>query len=108
MSINTKMLNGVHFRTPNKFDKYDDPWDNLMYAILYQAMCDCRKHYDNDKHTFVEGENNALQWLDTTGREYYEYLKHRPRKRITESTERKRKFYAKKRSHKTGKFDNLF
>lgn len=102
--IDIEVLKGEHFRTPNKFDKYDDPYDNLIYAILYQAMCDCRVYYDNDKHTFIRDKSNVIEWLDTTGRDLYEYLKHRPLKGVKAETDRKRRQYARRRNPNTGKF----
>ena len=88
MSINTKVLNGVHFRTPNKFDKYENPWDNLIYAILYQAMQDARGYYKDHKH--ISGEE-AIQFLDDEGRQMYNYLKTRPLARASKDALRMRK-----------------
>lgn len=87
MSINTRVLKGVHFRTPNKFDKYKDPWDNLLYAMVYGAMQEC-KHDDNSPD---------LEWLDTVGRDILDYLKDRPLNRISNKADKMRKRYTRKR-----------
>lgn len=100
MSINTKPIEtGERFRSPSKFDKYADPWDNLAYALLYNAMNDLKE----PRH-----KKAAAEWLDNEGRDIYEYLKTRPLKPVSDNTNRKRNFYAKKRNHISGNFYNLF
>lgn len=96
MPINTKPIEtGERFRSPSNFDKYADPWDNLAYALLYSAMQDLKE---------PRYKQSAVEWLDSDGREIYEYLKSRPLKPISDNTNRKRNFYAKKRNHTSGKF----
>lgn len=96
MPINTKPFEtGERFRSPSKFDKYENPWDNLAYALLYSAMQDLKE---------PRRKKAAAEWLDTEGRDIYEYLKTRPLKPVSNNTNRKRNFYAKKRNHKSGKF----
>jgi len=96
MSINTKPLEMCgNYRMPNKYDKYENPWDNLAYALLYSAMQDLKE----PRH-----KKSAAEWLDNEGRDIYEYLKTRSLKPVSDNTNRKRNFYAKKRNHKSGKF----
>ena len=96
MPINTKPIEtGEHYRMPNKYDKYENPWDNLAYALLYSAMQDLKE---------PRRKKAAAEWLDNEGREIYEYLKTRPLKPVSENTNHKRNFYAKKRNHTSGKF----
>lgn len=96
MPINTKPLEMCgNYRMPNKYDKYENPWDNLAYALLYSAMQDLKE----PRH-----KKSAAEWLDNEGREIYEYLKTRPLKPVSDNTNRKRNFYAKKRNHTSGKF----
>lgn len=88
MPINTKPLEtGTHYRTPNKCDKYENPWDNLAYALLCSAM----KDLEDPRH-----KTAAVEWLDNEGRDIYEYLKTRPLRPVSDNTYRKRNFYAKK------------
>ena len=96
MPINTKPIEtGERFRSPSKYDKYQDPWDNLAYALLYSAMQDLKE---------PRYKQSAIEWLDNEGREIYEYLKTRPLKPVSENTIHQRNFYAKKRSEKSGKY----
>lgn len=96
MPINTKPIEtGERFRSPSKFNKYADPWDNLAYAMLYSAMQDLKE---------PRYKKTAAEWLDSVGREIYEYLKSRPLKPVSDNTSRKREFYAKKRNQISGKF----
>ncbi len=88
MPINTKPLEtGERFRSPSKFDKYANPWDNLAYALLYSAMQDLKE---------PRYKNAAIEWLDCEGRDIYEYLKSRPLKPVSDNTNRKRNFTQKK------------
>lgn len=96
MPINTKPLEMCgNYRMPNKYDKYENPWDNLAYALLYSAMQDLKN---------PRRKKAAAEWLDNEGRDIYEYLKTRPLKPVSENTNHKRNFYAKKRNHTSGKF----
>lgn len=97
MSINTKPIEtGERFRSPSKFDKYADPWDNLAYALLYSAMNDLKE---------PRYKQSAVEWLDNEGREIYEYLKDRPLKSLSENQlQMRRRYTAKKRSEKSGKY----
>lgn len=96
MPINTKPIEtGERFRSPSKYDKYKDPWDNLAYALLYSAMQDLKE---------PRYENAAAEWLDNEGRDIYEYLKSRPLKPISDNTNSQRIKYAKKRNHTSGKY----
>ena len=96
MPINTKSLEtGERFRSPSKFDKYADPWDNLAYALLCSAMQDLKE---------PRRKKAAAEWLDNEGRDIYEYLKSRPLKPVSDNATRKRNFYAKKRNRTSGKF----
>lgn len=96
MPINTKPLEtSGHYRMPNKYDKYADPYDNLAYALLYSAMQDLKE---------PRYKNAAIEWLDNEGRDIYEYLKSRPLKPVSDNTTRMRNFYAKKRNHTSGKY----
>ena len=54
-----------------KETRFSDPIDNLIYAVLMQAATDtqsCNERIAND----------AKEFLQNDGREYYEYLKTRP------------------------------
>ena len=99
MPINTKPIEtGERYRSPSKFDKYADPYDILAYALLYSAMQDLKE----PRH-----KSAAAEWLDSEGREIYEYLKSRPLKPVSDDTIRKRNFLRKKkkkRNHTSGKF----
>lgn len=97
--INTKPLEtGERFRASDKFDKYADPYDNLAYALLYSAMTDLKNPRYRD---------SAVEWLDSEGRDIYEYLKDRPVKGVSYYAEKKRRQYAKKRNHKSGNFSMI-
>lgn len=94
--INTKPLEtGERYRSPDKFDKYVDPYDNLAYALLCSAMTDLKNPLYHD---------SEVKWLDSEGRDIYEYLKDRPLKSVSDYAEKKRRQYAKKRCHKSGNF----
>lgn len=94
--INTKPLEtGERYRSPDKFDKYADPYDNLAYAMLCSAMTDLKNPRYHD---------SAIEWLEGDGRDIYEYLKDRPLNELSEHAIKKRRQYAKKRSHINGIF----
>lgn len=99
MAINTKpLMTGERYRSPDKFDKYADPYDNLAYALLCSAMTDLKNPLYHD---------SAFEWLDSEGREIYEYLKDRPLNELSEHAIKKRRQYAKKRNNVSGKFSMI-
>ena len=71
--INVDAAHGVKFRSPNVWNKFDNAYDNLMYAILIRAVADARGYNDFETHKAYNG-NDAVTWLNTTGRVYFEYL----------------------------------
>lgn len=51
-------------------DRYINPYDNLLYAILIQAVRDSKSYYMQDE---------CMRFLRTTGKQIYEYLRNRPK-----------------------------
>ena len=51
-------------------EKYINPYDNLLYAILIQAAKDSKCYYMHDEST---------RFLKTTGKNIYNYLRNRPK-----------------------------
>lgn len=64
-------------RKPNLWDLYEDPYDNLMFAVLMQALADTEGFFDNK--IYDDGQE-ALHYLKTSGAEIYMYLSSRKRK----------------------------
>lgn len=76
---NSKKVHGGRLRTPTaqrdvKTNRFKDPFDNLLYAILLQAATDSKGdkwgvHCKADADRFLQSE---------TARDWWEYLKTRP------------------------------
>lgn len=63
-------------RTPTYHDVYTDAYDNLLYAILIQAIID-KDGYIDHKH---RSGDDAIKFLESDGRQIYNYLSHRRKK----------------------------
>lgn len=66
-----------HIRKPNVWGTYTTPLDNLMHAILIQAASDANGYQDECKR--YNNGDEAAEFLDTVGREWFGYLLTRPR-----------------------------
>ena len=51
-------------------DRYIEPYDNLLYAILIPAVRESKSYYLYDE---------SMRFLRTTGKQIYEYLRNRPK-----------------------------
>lgn len=71
--LNVNTSNSFKWRAPDRWDKYLNPMDNLMYAVLLRAALDCNGYTDPESHRKISGRD-AIAWLETTGAEYREYL----------------------------------
>lgn len=72
-SLNVDVTRGVYWRSPDRWNKYKNPVDNLMYAVLIRAVMDSKGYTDSTTHKHISGRD-AIAWLECTGREYREYL----------------------------------
>lgn len=77
-----------HIRKPNVWGTYTTPLDNLMHAILIQAASDANGYLDESKR--YNNGNEAAEFLDTVGREWFEYLLTRPRSSCTYAAQKSR------------------
>ena len=81
----TKTLNGVYKRKPHKeqgaditHERYKNPYDNLLYCILLQAV---RDKFENPYEcTLTERRTAKTFFTDGTAKTFYEYLKGARRK----------------------------
>lgn len=85
--INTKILKGAHFRAPDRYNKYKDPYDNLLYAMLITAMLEVK----------TDSNSPERDWLEKEGRQIKEYLQYRPLASLSNANYIKRKNRLKKR-----------
>lgn len=72
-SLNIDVTRGVKWRSPDRWNKYKNPIDNLMYAVLIRAVMDAKGYTDFTSHNHVSG-NDAIAWLECTGRAYLDHL----------------------------------
>lgn len=77
-----------HIRKPNVWGTYTTPLDNLMHAILIQAASDANGYQDDCKR--YNNGDEAAEFLDTVGREWFGYLLTRPRSRCTYAAQKSR------------------
>lgn len=61
---------------PDCWNKYRNPVNNLLYAVLLQAALDSGGYYDGYKHN--DG-NDARQFLTECGKPIVDYLKTKER-----------------------------
>ena len=66
-----------HFRKPNVWGTYKEPLDNLIYAILIQAASDANGYIDTSNR--YHNGDEAVEFLDTVGCDWFGYLMTRPR-----------------------------
>lgn len=86
-------------RKPNEWNTYEQPIDNLIHAIIIQAVADCRGYSTDDK-IYHDGRE-ACDFLETTGVKLFEYLITRSRKNISDEQNRHRRYKAIKRNSGT-------
>jgi len=84
-----------HIRKPNVWGTYTTPLDNLMHAILIQAASDANG-YQDECHRYNNGDE-AAEFLDTVGREWFGYLLTRPRSVCTYAAQKSRVKTARKK-----------
>lgn len=84
-----------HIRKPNVWGTYTTPLDNLMHAILIQAASDANGYQDECKR--YNNGDEAADFLDTVGREWFSYLLTRPRSSCTYAAQKSREEIARKR-----------
>ena len=87
MKINRSICR--HIRKPHVWGTYTTPFDNLIFAILIQAASDANGYIDTS-HRYNNGDESA-EFLDTVGREWFEYLLTRPRSSCTYTAQKNRK-----------------
>lgn len=83
-----------HIRKPNVWETYTTPLDNLMHAILIQAASDANG-YQDECNRYNNGDE-AAEFLDTVGREWFGYLLTRPRSACTYAAQKSREEIARK------------
>lgn len=83
-----------HIRKPNVWGTYTTPLDNLMHAILIQAASDANGYQDECKR--YNNGDEAAEFLDTVGREWFGYLLTRPRNSCTYAAQKSREEIARK------------
>lgn len=83
-----------HIRKPNVWGTYTTPIDNLMHAILIQAASDANGYIDTNKR--YNNGDEAAEFLDTVGREWFGYLLTRPRSACTYAAQKSREESARK------------
>ena len=78
--MNIKTLHGVYNRKPHKeqgaditHERYKNPYDNLLYCILLQAVSD----NFNDTYELTKTERRTAKAFfdDGTAKVFYDYLK---------------------------------
>ena len=78
-----------YVRKPNVWNTYDNPIDNLLHAILIQAVADCNG-YKDECHKWRSGDE-AIEYLESEGKEIFDYLIHIPRADVSKGTNKARK-----------------
>ena len=59
-------------RKPSVWGTYKEPLDNLIHAILIQAVSDANGYIDTCNR--YHNGDEAAEFLDTVGREWFDYL----------------------------------
>jgi len=83
-----------HIRKPNVWGTYTTTIDNLIHAILIQAASDANGYQDECKR--YNNGDEAAEFLDTVGREWFGYLLTRPRSSCTYAAQKSREEKAMK------------
>lgn len=58
-------------KRPDLWNKYRDPYNNLLYAIILQAACDAGGYIENNKFKPAEP---VQEFIHGTGAKIYKYL----------------------------------
>ena len=87
MLINLQLAQRL--RKPNEWNTYKNPIDNLIHAILIQAICDANGYIDSGNHQYNTGDE-AMMFLSKNGVQYFQYLMNAPKNPITISAQRSR------------------
>ena len=66
-------LSKPYIQNPDRWDVYERPADNLLFAILMRAVNDSLGFYDANHGTYDNG-NSAIEWLHTEGKRIYKHL----------------------------------
>lgn len=109
MNVNKDVCKAVRWRSPDRWDKFKEPMDNLMYAVLIRAAADVSGYKDcNGAHGRRYDGNEALEFLENDGKMIYEYLTNKAHK-LTPSENQKH--YSNKQRNKKceyvcGQFDD--
>ena len=83
-------------RKPNEWNTYESPIDNLIHAIIIQAVADCNGYVNQDKRYFDGSE--ARDFLENDGVKLFRYLLTRPRRGISDEQNRHRRYKSSKRA----------
>lgn len=86
--IDKTIINGI--RKPNNWNTYTNPVDNLLHAILIQAVADCNG-YMNDNKWYDDG-SEATEFLEEYGRQILDKLITADRKKVTYSVNKDRRY----------------
>lgn len=81
-------------RKPNIWGTYKCPIDNLIHAILIQAICDANG-YVNTSHHYETGEDAQI-FLSEMGLQFYQHLSIAQKNPVSVSADTSRKYYAKR------------
>lgn len=76
LSINNAKLFRSRVKKPDCWDKYINPINNLLYAILLQAALDAGGYYQDGYHN----GDDAVKFLEQYGEQYFNYLLVKERK----------------------------
>ena len=76
--MNYDVLNAYKgkIQRPDRWSKYVEPVNNLLYAVLLQAALDCNGYYDGFKHRYG---TDARQYIETEGTRVFKYLENQER-----------------------------
>ncbi len=66
-------LSKPYIQNPARWDVYERPADNLLFAILMRAVNDSLGFYDANHGKYDNG-NSAIEWLHTEGKRIYKHL----------------------------------
>lgn len=81
MKLNKDCCKSIRFKSPSRWNKYKDPIDNLIFAVLLRAAADVSGYQDyNSGHNRRCTGTDAVEFLENDGELYYEYLKTRSEK----------------------------
>ena len=92
--INKNLIDRI--RKPNVWNTYENPVDNLIHGILIQAISDANG-FLNDNKRYDDG-TEAIDFLETEGKQLFDYLLTRTRQNETNEINRKRLYRAEKRA----------